>query len=154
MIVDGLLAVSGSITGNTLTGQTVTGNGTTVVSANTIDLSQARDIGEGEAMYERVEVTTAFVGGTSVEAQIIVSASANLGTPTVIGTTGAIPVASLVAGARFAARMNAQIASLGMRYLGIQYVIVGNMTAGGVYADFGPGFQDGQKFYPSGFAVA
>lgn len=153
MIVDGLLAVSGSISGNTVTGQAVTGTNVTVVSTNTIDLSQARDIGEGESLYERIEVTTAFAGGTSVEAQIIGSASANLASPTVLGTTGAIPLASLVAGARFAARMNAQLSSLGQRYLGIQYVIVGAMTAGGVYADFGPNIQDGQKAYPSGYAV-
>src|SRR5271169_6316590 len=104
MFVDGLLSVSGSISGNTVSGQTVTGTNTTVVSANTVDLSQARDIGEGENLYERIEVTTAFVGGISVEAQVIVSDAANMGTPTVIGTTVPIPVVSLAAGARFAAR--------------------------------------------------
>lgn len=153
MFADGLLAVAGSISGNTVSGQALNGNGTTVVSTNTIDLNTARDIGEGEDLYEHVEITVAFTGGTSAEFQIIESASANLSSPTVIGTTGPIPVASLTLGARFAARLNVQLASLGQRYLGIQCVNVGNNTAGSAFVDFGPGIQDGQKMYASGFSV-
>ena len=44
MIVDALLAVSGSITGNTVTGQNVFATNANVTSANTVDLLQARDI--------------------------------------------------------------------------------------------------------------
>lgn len=154
MIVDALLALSGSITGNTVTGQTVTGTDTTVLSTNTVDLSIARDIGEGADLYGRFEVTTAASGGTSVEIQVIATDAAALtGNVTVIGTTGAIAVASLVAGARFACAINPRLASKGQRYLGLRYVTVGAVSAGAYYGDIGAEIQDGQKFYASGFAV-
>lgn len=152
MITDALTAVSGSITGNTVTGQDFKGNGTTVVSTNTIDLGVARDIGEGAPLYARVEVTVAAAGGTSVEFQAISSAAADLSTPTVLGTSGAIAVASLTAGAKVAFRINPKLASNGQRYLGIQAVNVGNNTAISAYADFGLEIQD-TKNYASGFAV-
>lgn len=154
MYVDSLLAVSGSISGNTVTGQAVSGNGTTVVSTNAVDLGAARDMFEGDDhLLARVEMTVAAAGGTSMEFQIITSASANLSSPTVIGTSGAIAVASLTAGARLAVKGNPKLASLGQRYLGIQVVNVGINIAGSIYADFGAELQDGQKFYPVGFAV-
>lgn len=154
MITDALLAVSGSITGNTITPQSIFASGATVVSTNTIDLGVARDMFEGDDhLFARGEIVAAVTGGTSVEIQIITSASANLGTPTVIGTSGAIPVATLVAGYRFAIQGNPKLASTGQRYLGLQYVNVGANTTGTAYADFGAELQDGQKFYGSGFAV-
>lgn len=154
MIVDANLSVAGSITGNTVTGQNVFGNGTTVVSSNSIDLSSTREIGEGEDIYARVEVTTAFSGGTSGQFQAIVADDAALTTNvTIVGAGEVVPVASLVAGYRAAIRVNPRVGLLGRRYLGIQCVNAGNNTAGAIYGDFGQGIQDGQKFYPSGFSV-
>jgi hypothetical protein len=153
MIVDNNLLVSGSISGNTVTGQTVTGTGP-VLSTNTIDLMQARDVGEGEDLFIRSEVVTAVAGATSIEVQAITADDAALSANvTVVGTTGAIPAASLTAGARFAAKMNPRIGSKGQRYLGARYVITGTGTAGAFVTDFGLETQDGQKFYPAGFAV-
>lgn len=154
MYVDANLALHGSISGNTVTGANIFGSGVTVLSANTIDLGTARDVFEGDDhLFARVEVTTAFTGGTSGEFQIITSAAANLSSPTVIGTSGAIAVASLALGQRLVIQGNPKIASLGQRYLGIQCVNVGVNSAGAVYADIGAEIQDGQKFYASGFAV-
>lgn len=154
MIADALLALSGSISGNTVTGQTATGTDTSVLSTNTVDLSIARDIGQGGDLYGRFEVVTAASGGTSVEMQVIATDAANLtGNVTVIGTTGAIAVASLTAGARFACALNPRLASKGQRYLGLRYVTVGAVSAGAYYGDIGAEIQDGQKFYGSGFAV-
>ena len=156
MFTDALLMTSGSITGNTVTPQTVTGASTTVLSTNTIDLgANVRDIGAGDDdLFARIEVVTGVTGGTSIEIQTIAADAANLtGNVTVIGTTGPIPVASLVAGARFANRINPRIASKGQRYLGTQYVIIGTTTTGAFVADYGDGYQDGAKFYPSGFSV-
>ncbi len=48
MIVDALLAVCGSITGNTLTGQNVVATNANATSTNTVDLLANRDIGEGQ----------------------------------------------------------------------------------------------------------
>lgn len=154
MYQDARLLVSGSIgVDNVITPQTVTGTSTTVVSTNTVDLSQARDIGEGFEVCGRAQVATAVAGGTSVEVQVITSAAANLSSPTVLGTSGAIPVASLVAGKRLVIDINPQIASLAQRYIGVQYVLVGTVTAGAWVSDFGIEIQGGQKFYPVGYAV-
>lgn len=126
---------------------------TTAVSTDTIDLSVARDVGEGQDLFMNFAVTTALAGGTSVKFEVITSASANLGSPTVIGSTDAIVTASLVAGYNTAVRINPQIASLGQRYLGARYTISGTYTSGKVTADVVMDIQDGRKSYPSGFTV-
>lgn len=141
MINDQFLRVS--------TGQAVT---TTAVSADTIDLSQARDIGAGEDLYMAFAVGTAFAGGTSTEFQVISSANADLSSPTVVGSSGAIATASLTAGSRQAVRINPRVGSNGQRYLGARYVVVGTNTAGTVTADIVHGIQD-SKTYASGFSV-
>lgn len=166
MITDAFLALAGSISGNTVTPASVFGAGTTIVSGsftggNVIDTAapgnpsgNVRDIGEGGELYLRVQVSTAAVGGTSMQFNVVSADDAAITTNvTVIGTTGAIPVASLTAGARFAAELNPRIASIGQRYIGLQVVNVGTNTAGAIYADIGDGIQDGQKFYPSGFTI-
>lgn len=154
MICDNNLLASGAISAaGVVSGQTVTGTGN-VLSTNTIDLLQARDIGEGSDFYLRSQVLTAVAGATSVEIQAITADDAGLTTNvTVVGSTGAIPVASLVSGARFACEVNPRLASKGQRYIGVRYVITGTGTAGAFFTDFGVEVQDGQKFYPNGFAV-
>lgn len=161
MYVDANLALCGSISGNTVTGQDVHATDTSVLSTNTIDVAsqgvptgQVADWGEGQSLYGRVEVTAAASGGTSTEFQVIAADAANLtGNVTVIGTTGAIPVASLTLGSRFACRVNPRLASTGQRYVGMRAVSVGAVTLLTVYGDLGPEITDGQKFYSSGFSI-
>lgn len=154
MYVDANLALSGSISGNTVTYQSASGTDTSVLSTNTVDLGVARDIGEGGDLYGRFEVGTAASGGTSVEMQVIAADAANLtGNVAVIGTTGAIPVAQVTAGARFACALNPRLAKPGQRYVGLRYVTVGAVTASTFYGDIGLEVQDGGKFYANGFAV-
>jgi hypothetical protein len=162
MYVDSLLALSGSISGNTVTGQNVFSAGTTVTSTNNIDLAsggiptgQVRDLGGGTDYARlRVEVVTAFSGGTSCTFNIVTADDAAITTNvTVIGSTGAIAIASLTAGARFEAEINTRIGSKGQRYVAMQAVMSGTSTAGAVYADIGPDIEDA-KYYPSGFAVS
>ena len=126
---------------------------TTAVSTDKIDLSVARDIGEGQDLFMNFAVTTALAGGTSVKFEVVTSAAADLSSPTVIGSTDAIVTASLVAGYNTAVRINPQIASLGQRYLGARYTISGTYTSGKVTADVVMDVQDGRKFYPSGVTV-
>jgi hypothetical protein len=146
MYADALLSLSSA--------QTVTGTNTSVLSTNTVDQLVATDIGEGNDLRGRFEVGTAFAGLTSLEMQIIAADDAALSSNvTVIGTTGAIALAALAAGARFTCDINPRIGSKGQRYLGARYVIVGTGTAGTITGDIGLGYQDGQKFYPSGIAV-
>lgn len=155
MIVDRLLTLSGvHTTAGTITPQTVTGTNTSVLSTDAIDLSQNRDIAQGQDLYARIQVIAAATGGTSVDFQIIVADDAATTTNvTVIGSSGAIPIASLTAGARLAVAFNLRLRSLGQRYLALRYVIVGAMTTGSYIGDIGVEIQDGQKFYPSGYAI-
>lgn len=155
MIIDALLALAGSITGNTVTGQATTGTGVTVVSTNTVDLGAGvRDMGEGQELFGRIEIVTPTTDGTSIEYQVIAADAAALtGNVKVLGTTGAIPIAQLIAGARFVCAINPRLASKGQRYLGLQYVTVGAVTTGSFYGDVGHEITDGAKFYPNGFAV-
>lgn len=155
MYVDNNLVVSGGVSAaGAITAQTVTGTNTNVLSTNTVDLLQNRDIGAGSNFNKlRAEVVTAVAGATSIEIQAIVADDAALtSNVTVIGSTGALPLAALIAGARFEAELNTRIGSKGQRYLGIRYVIVGAGSAGAFFADFGPDLED-FKTYPSGYAV-
>jgi hypothetical protein len=153
MFVDSGLLVSGSISGNNVTGQTVTGTGN-VLSTNVIDLLQNRDIGQGEGVVLRSQVVTTVAGATAIEIQAIQADDAALtSNVTVVGSTGAIPVAKLTAGSRFVAAVNPRVRDKGQRYLGVRYVITGTGTAGAFVTDFGLETQDGQSFYPSGFSV-
>ncbi len=127
---------------------------TTAVSTNTIDLSVARDVGEGTALYMNFAVTEALANGTSVKFEVISSAAANLGTPTVIGSTDAILTAALTLGKNVVVRINPDIAGKGQRYLGARYTIAGTFNAGKVTADVVETIGDGRKFYASGFTVA
>ena len=153
--VDNNLLLSGSISSTgAVAGQAVFSAGTSVLSTNTVDLGTARDMGQGSDFFGRFEYTVAAVGGTSIEMQVISADDAALSVNvTVIGTTGAIPVASLTLGSRTACDINARIGSKGQRYLGLRYISVGTTTAGSVFGDLGAEIQDGQKFYANGFAV-
>lgn len=115
----------------------------TTVSTNTIDLAAAgtvpflggtitNDIGRGTnppAVVVQVVTTCTSGGANTTQAQVITSASANLGSPTVVASSEAIAVATLVAGYRF--RGLALGPGIGQRYLGVQYVIAtADLTAG------------------------
>lgn len=143
MITDKLLRVSDA--------QAVT---TTAVSTDTVDLSVARDMGEGGDLYMNFAVTEAFAGGTSTNFEVIIADNAALSSNVVvIGASGAIVTASLPLGTNVAVRLNPQIASLGKRYLGARYTVSGTNSAGKVTADIVMDIQDGKKYYASGFAV-
>lgn len=154
MFADNNLILSGSISSTgTITYQTPATTSTTL-STNTVDLGTARDMGEGEDLFMRVLVGTAFAGGTSTEFQVITADDAALtSNVTVIGTTGAILTASLTAGARFACQVNPRLGSKSQRYLGARYSVTGTNTAGTAFIDLGAEIQDGQKFYASGIAI-
>ena len=153
MIADAFLQLSGTIVGTTVTGQSVVGTGN-VISTNTVDLLRNQDYGQGTDLNVRFNITTAVAGGTSVEFQVIAADDAALTSNiTVLGTTGAVPVAQLSPAFRDAVQIRPRLRSLGQRYLGARYVITGTTTAGAVFTDIGLEVQDGQKFYGSGFAV-
>ena len=142
MITDKLLRVSED--------QAIT---TTAFSTDTIDLSVARDVGEGTALYMNFAVTTALANGTSVKFEVVSSANANLSSPTVIGSSDAILTAALTVGKNVVVRINPDIAGKGKRYLGARYTVAGTFNAGKVTADVVETIGDGQKYYASGFTI-
>ncbi len=151
MITDALLTVSGANNPNApITGQAVTAQ---AVSTDTIDLQVARDIGEGTDLYMVFTVVDAFTHGgsmTGLTFEIITSASANLGTPTVRSSV-TIPVASLTAKAQFVLPVPPLFGSTGQRYLGARYSPVGaNATGGSVLTQIVLDLQDGKTFYARG----
>lgn len=130
------------------------------VSTNTVDLSQARDIGPGEELHVSVSVDVAALaaGAATVTFQLITSAAANLSSPTVIAQTDAIGKAALVAGAKIDLSIphqtTAQGTALGQRYLGVNYVVAtGPLTQGTFSATGVIDYADVAKSYPSGFTV-
>ena len=145
MITDKLLRVSedqGAIT-------------STAFSTDTIDLSVARDVGEGTPLYMNFAVTTAFTGSGSVKFEVVTSANANLSSPDVIGSSDAITAGTtLTLGKNVVVRINPDMGGLGKRYLGARYTISGTVGAGKVTADVVETIGDGQKSYASGFTVA
>ena len=112
-------------------GQSLVGTGT-IVSTDSIDLLTAnRNVGRSFAMRVVAVLPTALVGATSVQAQLITSASSNLSTPTVLASGQAIPLASATLGAKI---LDVPIPGTSQRYLGLQYVLVGVASAGTVTA--------------------
>lgn len=154
MYVDATLVLSGAAVGNTVTYQTVTG-ASAVLSTNTIDLTNARDLGQGNDLTKaRFQVGTVFAGLTALTVEVISTTDAALTTGiVVIGSSGPIPVAQLIAGARFAIELNPRLGVVGQRYIGMRFTPTGTGTTGTIFADIGPDYQDGAKAYPSGFAV-
>jgi hypothetical protein len=149
MFVDALLQLSAS--------QAVTAS---AVSTNTIDLSQARDLGPGADLYATfgVEVAALAAGAATVTFQIISSASANLSSPTILTQSDAIGKAELTIGKAFSIPLgNAILAAQakGQRYLGVQYTVgTGPLTAGTFSCYLTTDCLHDVKAYPSGFTVA
>ena len=145
MIIDNNLRVS--------TDQAVTAS---AVSTDCIDLSQARDIGEGKPLYAVFTVTTTFATLTSLTLNVVADTAAGLGSATVLTSSAAITLASggLAAGKQYVLVVPPALASTGKRYLGASYTVGGsNATAGKVTCDFVECIQDGMKFHASGFSV-
>lgn len=150
MILDALLQLSAA--------QAVTAS---AVSTNTIDLGTARDIGTGKDLYAVITVdeAAAAAGAATVQFQVISSAAANLGSPTILGQTDAIAKTELTVGRKPIvvpippAILNAQ--PIGQRYLGLQYTVgTGPLTAGKFTCYINNSDVSVNKNYPSGFVVA
>jgi len=150
MLLDALLQLSAA--------QAVT---TTAFSTNTIDLSQARDVGAGEDLYAvfGVDTTPTAAGAATVTFQVVSSANANLSSPHILAQTDAIPITDLAAGrAPINLCVNPSALTslpLGERYLGVQYTIgTGPLTAGAFTCYLSNTEATTGKSYASGFNVA
>lgn len=161
MIIDALLQFSGTV--NPTTGQSLAATGT-VTSTNVIDLAgvgtgnTGRDIGMGQELEIAIEVTTAFVGGTSTQVQLVCADDAAISVNvTTIVLSPAILTAALTVGAQIILHLDrAAATNVARRYLALQYVIVGTNTAGAVNAFVTRNVQDkgNNTLFNSGFAVS
>ena len=112
--------------------QSLVGGAATTVSTDSIDLLTAnRNVGRGKSFRAQVLVGTAFAGGTSVQAQLITSASSTLSSPTVILTGAVVATANATAGASL---LDAAVPGTAQRYLGFQFTTIGVMSGGTVNA--------------------
>lgn len=157
MIIDQLLVLDQG-TYNTTTGMTGAAqfaSGATTTSTNTIDLLNARDLGDGNdgmsGLMLEFLITVAYVGGTSVNFQV--QGSTDNTTWTTYAETGAIAIASLTVGQRIKLRMPPVNPDTGPnpRYLRAAYVNAGANTAGSVITWLGT--VDAASYYPAGVVV-
>lgn len=126
----------------------------TVVSSNVIDKTQAPDFRAGQDLFAAFTIDTAFASGTSLTLQVIESASANMGSATVVASTDAIPVAKLTQGARFALKLPPVLGGgHEQRYLAAQYVPSGVFSAGAISCAIVPEVDSGVVLYAGGFIV-
>lgn len=127
----------------------------TRVTENVIDLSVARDIGEGEALYMVYTVLVDGTGAGNVTFQAIVSDTDTMGTPTVlaqseayVGTALDAVSASKPNGTVIVLQIPPTIASLGKRYLSGRFVVAPTVGAVKCNCTIVKDIQDGLKFYP------
>ena len=178
MILDGLLMFTGAATGignsDGLTDSPTTG---TQVASNILDLGLtgipesadgggARDIAPGCPLHLFCQVTTAFTGGTSLQAELSGAPDDGSGSPdtyVVMWTGQAVVLANLTVGARIA-NVKVPLVVPGQalpRFLRMRFITVGTHTAGAVTGtitldkDDQPGSQDGTlSGYPAGITVS
>lgn len=103
---------------------------TSEYSTNELDFGEtAPNLGAGTQLVVKFLVTTAFVGGTSVQFKLCHGAATS--PTTVIMETPAIVTASLTKGAYVT---EIKIPDEHLRYMRIYYVVVGTFTAGAITA--------------------
>lgn len=122
----------------------------TIVSTNVVDLTVLQDLGPGEAIDYEMIVTTTFVGGTSIQMQLITANNAAMTSPTVLQSGPVVLTAALVAGAQVDRQTFPIAGSLAQEFVAVQYVIVGNYTAGNATAGIVQEHQAHDAFYKSG----
>lgn len=158
MIIDGLLIFDAAAytAANGLTGVNQFASGATTTSTNTIDLVNARDLGDGGESQTNMTVvfliTTAYAGGTSVNFQV--QGSTDNVTWTTYSETGAIAIAGLTVGKRYSLPLPSVNPDDGSapRYLRTAYVNVGANTAGAVLSWLGT--PDDNRYYKPGVVVS
>jgi len=105
---------------------------TTAASTNVIDTGAAKDSGPGTPMRVLAQVSEAdFAGGTSIAVALQTATDAAFSSPVTLFTTAAIALADLVAGYQFAIGM---VPKGALRYLRLNYTVVGTMSAGKITA--------------------
>lgn len=106
----------------------------TALSTNVIDLNQAApQLAGGEDLYLVATVNTAFASGTSIRAVLWTDNTVTVSSGADIISGDVIVTASATAGATLL-KVNLKGLDNLQQYIGLQYVVVGTMTAGKVDA--------------------
>ena len=135
---------------------------TSRVSTNVIDLLVARDVGTADVLGLHVDVMTAFTGGTSLQIDFEVCATAG-GSYLPLVFSPVIPAAQLIVGApifRYGVPLNQVLnATAGVlaapgRFIRLNYTVVGTFSTGAVFSYLNAA-KDRTAFYtyPSNYTV-
>lgn len=134
--------------------QNVFSAGVTVTSTNVIDLIKTgQDIGVGEELFIVVQVTTAFVGGTSITFNLVTDDNSGISSAALVNTLGVLTIAQLAINTEWHFRIPPVLAVAMERYAAINYVSTGTSTAGAVTTGIVKDIQR-WKSYPSNFVSA
>lgn len=126
--------------------QSLAGAAATTVSTNTIDLlSPNANIGRGRPRRAYSTITTAFTGGTSVQANFVQSANADLSAADVLAAGPVVLTANATLGRKL---LDVVIPDNTKRYVGFTYTTVGTTTAGAV-SSYIVADTDQQPYLPS-----
>lgn len=133
-----------------------TPNNTTVNVGDIIDLTNVRDIGNGEPMYVVIQIETLITSGGSAQVafQLVSDSTTTIATDdgqSQHGRTESIPVATLVAGYELTIVIPPEMSNAFERYLAFQVVETAGqaLTAGAVNA-FITQHPSSSKSYPDG----
>lgn len=124
-------------------------------SANSTDVYDqgvsGGDLGAGQPLMFEALLTETFTGATSVEIQLVGADNSALTTNVaVIETSGAIPVADLLAGSRFSGTINLHEPK---QYIGFKYVVVGGPATEGAVTSFINLDVHAYRNYPANYVV-
>lgn len=120
----------------------------TQLSAN---VNTGRDLGGGERLWLVIDWIQAPAGGTSIDMQLLTSASVALSSPIVLLDTGIVPIASFSKGFRQIYALPRTGAYL--EWLGLQAITVGTFTAGAYVAWLGKDIDSVVQGYASGYSL-
>ena len=110
----------------------------TILGESSVDLGAAKNVAKGRQLYVVVTVEEAFVGGTSVDFQVITDSAAAMTTSVAIGSSsGAITTTNLSLNREPIVIPIGNALNQEDQYIGIQFGVVGTFTAGIVSAHIG-----------------
>jgi hypothetical protein len=116
--------------------------------------TQNVEISEGTTLYVVFTVTTALAASTDPVYQVVLADDTGLDTNVVvIGEYS--PSTAIAAGTQVVIPIGSQLLTTAQkRYLGANVVTSAGSTSGVISADIVLNYQDGKKYYASGFAVS
>ena len=130
--------------------QSIAASASTILSTNQIDISEARDMGNGQPVYLVIQIDTAVVGSSSTinfRLRSDSTAAIHATTSTSHIETGAIPEATLVAGYTLCIPLPLE-GNAYEQFLGVQAIIGTATTSAGAFSAFLTIDPVGWKAYP------